>query len=83
MEITLKREPDNMTKLKLLVDKMSRNEYSELRQDSLIMIKKIIDTDNSRLTCLRTKNAKIKAYENMYSKIKIILEKIKIIDDVE
>ena len=71
---------ENITKLRELTDKICKGEVSDdnLFVDIIKEIKAVIDEQEKDLPSMQSNVKKIKCYENMCSKIKIILEKFKL-----
>lgn len=71
---------ENITKLRELTDKICKGEVSDdnLFVEIIKEIKAVIDEQEKDLLSMQSNVKKIKCYENMCSKIKIILEKFKL-----
>lgn len=71
---------ENIMKLRELTDKICK---SEVNDDNLFVkiikeIKTVVDEEERNLSSIQSNVKKVKCYENMCSKIKIILEKFKL-----
>jgi hypothetical protein len=81
--VSKSQKNENLKKLKLLADELCQHdfskEFSDERYKSIVTeIKAIIDSGDDNVLNQKSKYEKLKCYETMYSKIKIILSKIKI-----
>lgn len=71
---------DNIIKLRELTDKICKGEVNddELFKQIIDEIKAVLDAEEDNLATIKSNTKKVKCYEDMCSKIKIILNKFKL-----
>ena len=76
--MSFRSDNDNLTELKVLVEKMGRNRYYDEGYELAISdIAKVINEADLNIKNQKNRYTKLKCYENVCSKIRIILNKIK------
>lgn len=74
------KKSENITKLRELTDMLCKSDYEDIDKYKEIIeeIQTVIEAEDNIIQAQKSQNSKLKCYESMCSKIKIILNKLKL-----